>query len=163
MKSVYGCAGFICVCVFALGLFMLVTNLTTLSAKSIIFIGRGLLNYTNVRYQVIFYEKLFSGQVIASSKMGITVFDLFGEIMTVDDMHRFLKKMGVNEGYSGAALILRSFLVLMDLNKVCDSVQVHGPRTLGRWVVFYRALLIFLSKLRFMTTRPFRSPWTTDP
>ena len=56
--------------------------------------------------------------MIASSKMGITVFDLFGEIMTVDDMHRFLKKMGVNEGYSGAALILRSFLVLMDLNKV---------------------------------------------
>ena len=88
-----------------------------------------------MRYQVIFYEKLFSGQVIASSKMGITVFDLFGEIMTVDDMHRFLKKMGVNEGYSGAALILRSFLVLMDLNKVCDSVQVHGPWTLGRWAM----------------------------
>ena len=62
--------------------------------------------------------------MIASSKMGITVFDLFGEIMTVDDMHRFLKKMGVNEGYSGAALILRSFLVLMDLNKVRDSFHM---------------------------------------
>ena len=98
-----------------------------------------------MRYQVIFYEKLFSGQVIASSKMGITVFDLFGEIMTVDDMHRFLKKMGVNEGYSGAALILRSFLVLMDLNKVCDSVQVHGPWTLGRWAMDLGTLGRFLS------------------
>ena len=73
--------------------------------------------------------------------MGITVFDLFGEIMTVDDMHRFLKKMGVNEGYSGAALILRSFLVLMDLNKVrslsislvTDRAKFHYQEIQSAW------------------------------
>ena len=58
------------------------------------------------------------GALIASSSMGVTVFDLFNEIITRNDMIRFISDNGITEqDYEGAALILRCFLLLMDLNK----------------------------------------------
>ena len=49
--------------------------------------------------------------------MGITVFDLFNEIMTVDDMGRFLKQNRVEGEYFGAGLVLRTFLQMLDMTQ----------------------------------------------
>ena len=67
--------------------------------------------------------------------MGITIFDLFNEIIAEEDMVKFLKDKGpkgevaslvfthvnlwlgvTDKDYNGAALVLRCFLLLVDLS-----------------------------------------------
>ena len=71
---------------------------------------------------------LSKGGLIASSWMGITVFDLFNEIIAEDDMHKFLKDKGpkgiAEKDYNGAALVLRCFLLLVDLSNGIKQTTV---------------------------------------
>ena len=61
------------------------------------------------------------------SEMGITVFDLFGEILTNEDMKGLLSRNGISpENYEGTRLAIRCLLLLLDLGKVCDKIkQLH--------------------------------------
>ena len=60
----------------------------------------------------------FLGTKIADSDMGVTVFDLFNEVLSQSDLESFLHSHGINYGdYRGHGLILRSFLLLVDLSK----------------------------------------------
>ena len=65
--------------------------------------------------------------------MGITVFDLFNEIITGEDMKRFLQQHGVKEDYFGAGLILRTFLQMLEIAPIRKSrstaVCVINPST----------------------------------
>ena len=67
------------------------------------------------------------GTYLASSKLGVTVFDLFGEILDEVDLRRFLKENEIDkcDEFDRAGLILRSFLLLVDLNKqhVQDKIR----------------------------------------
>ena len=49
------------------------------------------------------------------SAMGITVFDLFNEIITEYDMQKFLDENSISGVFSGASLILRAFLLMVDM------------------------------------------------
>ncbi len=57
-----------------------------------------------------------SGELVASSTMGLTIFDLFREIMTEKDMKYFLLSHGIKDRYDGNSLALRCLLLLMDLS-----------------------------------------------
>ena len=53
------------------------------------------------------------GSIIASSAMGVTIFDLFGEIFSENDMINFLKENGIDpNGLIGGGLAIRCFLLL---------------------------------------------------
>jgi len=93
-------------------------------------------NHKQTTYRSIFIEKRDnleigselevagqSGVVIASSEMGITVFDLFNEIMTVEDMVRFLKQNQVEGEYFGAGLVLRTFIQMLDMTPTMARVD----------------------------------------
>lgn len=76
------------------------------------------------------------GTLIASSSMGVTMFDLFGEIMTESDMKHFLNSHGVREQFRPGALSVRCFILLMDLNKehlcfdeIHDSLPPEAVKT----------------------------------
>ena len=50
--------------------------------------------------------------------MGVTVFDLFGEILTPDDMKGLLVRNGISpDNYEGTRLAMRCLLLLLDLGK----------------------------------------------
>ena len=55
--------------------------------------------------------------------MGITVFDLFNEIITIDDMKRFLQIHDVKEDYFGAGLIIRAFLQMIDISPGFSNIS----------------------------------------
>merc|ERR1711892_1053892 len=68
------------------------------------------------------------GTYLASSKLGITVFDLFAEILDEVDLRRFLYKHQVNsDEFDRAGLVLRSFLLLVDLNQQQQQTQSRIP------------------------------------
>lgn len=48
--------------------------------------------------------------------MGLTIFDLFREIMSEKDMKYFLLSHGIKERFDGNSLALRCLLLLMDLS-----------------------------------------------
>jgi len=53
--------------------------------------------------------------------MGVTIFDLFGEIFSENDMINFLKENGIDpNGLIGGGLAIRCFLLL----KVPDQVSL---------------------------------------
>ena len=56
--------------------------------------------------------------------MGITIFDLFNEIMTEEDMKRFLFTNGINEEFFGHGLALRSLLQMIELSPVITNTTV---------------------------------------
>ena len=55
--------------------------------------------------------------------MGLTVFDLFGELLTEADMKRFLSTNDINfnDFASTSALAIRCFLLLIDQNRKCGD------------------------------------------
>ena len=61
-----------------------------------------------------------SGTLLANDQMGLTVFDLFGEILTVSDMENYLSKnsINVNDFPTTSALAIRCFLLLLDTSDV---------------------------------------------
>ena len=62
--------------------------------------------------------------------MGVTVFDLFNEVLSQTDLESFLHSHGINYGdYRGHGLILRSFLLLVDLCKNISSKAGFGETT----------------------------------
>lgn len=80
-------------------------------------------NGNNVGEQVDIQPGII-GTLIASSEMGITIFDLFGEILTPDDMKGLLQRNGIApENYEGTRLAIRCLLLLLDLGKVCDKLN----------------------------------------
>ena len=58
--------------------------------------------------------------------MGITVFDLFNEIITGEDMKRFLKDQKIKEEYFGAGLVLRTFLQMVELSPKSVSTNLES-------------------------------------
>ena len=58
------------------------------------------------------------GQLVASSAMGLTIFDLFREIMSEKDLKYFLLSNGITDHFDGNSLALRSMLLLMDLSGI---------------------------------------------
>ncbi|CAG5082854.1 Oidioi.mRNA.OKI2018_I69.PAR.g10221.t1.cds [Oikopleura dioica] len=58
------------------------------------------------------------GQLVASSAMGLTIFDLFREIMSEKDLKYFLLSHGITDHFDGNSLALRSMLLLMDLSGI---------------------------------------------
>ena len=59
--------------------------------------------------------------------MGITVFDLFGEILTNEDMKSLLSRNGIPpENYEGTRLAIRCLLLLLDLGKVCKLKELRS-------------------------------------
>lgn len=58
------------------------------------------------------------GQLVASSAMGLTIFDLFREIMSEKDLKYFLLSHGITDQFDGNSLALRSMLLLMDLSGI---------------------------------------------
>merc|ERR1711935_407105 len=68
------------------------------------------------------------GTYLASSKLGITVFDLFAEILDEVDLRRFLKEHQIDsQDFDHAGLVLRSFLLLVDLNQQRKQTQSQIP------------------------------------
>jgi len=68
------------------------------------------------------------GTYLASSKLGITVFDLFAEILDEVDLRRFLKEHQIDsQDFDHAGLVLRSFLLLVDLNQQRKQTQSRIP------------------------------------
>jgi hypothetical protein len=59
-----------------------------------------------------------SGELVASSTMGLTIFDLFREIMSDKDMKYFLLSHGIKDRFDGNSLALRCLLLLIDLSGV---------------------------------------------
>ena len=56
--------------------------------------------------------------------MGVTIFDLFGEIFSENDMINFLKENGIDpNGLIGGGLAIRCFLLL----KAPDQVSIDQP------------------------------------
>jgi hypothetical protein len=68
--------------------------------------------------------------------MGITVFDLFNEIITEEDMKRFLHKNNVVEEYFGAGLILRTFLQMIDMVPNSESKPISQMLNNNTGMVF---------------------------
>ena len=63
------------------------------------------------------------GILLANDQMGISVFDLFGKMLTLSDMRNFLRRNSVdpNDYETTAALAIRCFLVLLDSkDQSCD-------------------------------------------
>ena len=64
--------------------------------------------------------------------MGLTVFDLFGQILTVTDMQNFLKRNSINASdfETTAALAIRCFLLLLDCkdqNPDSETLAIDFP------------------------------------
>ena len=57
--------------------------------------------------------KDLKGTLLASNTMGITIFDLFSEIIEESDMKKFLEINGIKEQFTGAGLVLRTFLAIL--------------------------------------------------
>ena len=61
--------------------------------------------------------------------MGVTIFDLFGEIFSENDMINFLKENGIDpNGLIGGGLAIRCFLLLkvpvqIDLDHQCTPIK----------------------------------------
>ena len=104
---------------------------------------------------------IFSGTLLASSTMGLTLFDLFGEIVTEADLKLFLRfgsiliqnrpcfpvrssvsaiqrfgltkksKNGIFEDFTKGACIIRSFLLLLELNRfeISQNSEVAANNT----------------------------------
>ena len=66
------------------------------------------------------------GTLLANDQMGVTIFDLFGEIMTVPDMENYLSKnlVKVNDFQTATALAIRCFLLLLDSTKEIPDSKV---------------------------------------
>merc|ERR1712131_2900 len=62
-----------------------------------------------------------TGVVVASSAMGLSIFDLFNEVINTEDMKLFLTQHQVLGDFSGPALIIRCFLQMIELS----HKQVH--------------------------------------
>ena len=61
--------------------------------------------------------------------MGVTIFDLFGEIFSENDMINFLKENGVDpNGLIGGGLAIRCFLLL----KAPDQVSIDQSTLIGK-------------------------------
>ena len=54
------------------------------------------------------------GILVAASSLGLSIFDLFNEVLTADDMQKFLKQNNVFENHFGAGLIIRTLLLILD-------------------------------------------------
>ena len=54
------------------------------------------------------------GTLVGASSLGLSVFDLFNEVLTADDMLRFLAQNNVEENHFGAGLIVRTFLLMIE-------------------------------------------------
>ena len=80
-------------------------------------------NGNNVGEQVDIQPGII-GTLIASSGMGVTIFDLFGEILTPNDMKGLLQRNGIApENYEGTRLAIRCLLLLLDLGKACEKLN----------------------------------------
>ena len=56
--------------------------------------------------------------------MGVTIFDLFGEIFNENDMTNFLKENGIDpNGLIGGGLAIRCFLLLKVSDKKNPSIE----------------------------------------
>ena len=66
-----------------------------------------------------------STTIVASSDNGVTVFDLFGEILSEDDMRAMLFENGISDIYNSKSLILRCCLLLIDLNNNIDITKTE--------------------------------------
>lgn len=73
-----------------------------------------------------------AGTYLASSQLGITVFDLFSEILNEKDLKLFLTSNQIDiTGFKDlAALVLRAFLLLVDLNDPNYSVEPQSSMVL---------------------------------
>ena len=73
------------------------------------------------------------GIYLASSQLGITIFDLFSEILEEADLRQFLIEHHVEASMfkDMSALILRAFLLLVDLNKQPESMLIKGKLVLN--------------------------------
>merc|ERR1739838_1047168 len=73
------------------------------------------------------------GIYLASSQLGITIFDLFSEILEEADLRQFLIEHHVETSMfkDMSALILRAFLLLVDLNKQPESMLIKGKLVLN--------------------------------
>ena len=68
-----------------------------------------------------------NGIYLASSRFGITIFDLFSEILQDNDMRHFLRENKIDDtNYNQASLILRCFLLLLDLNRITTDANLKS-------------------------------------
>ena len=76
--------------------------------------------------------------------MGVTIFDLFGEIFSENDMTNFLKENGIDpNGLIGGGLAIRCFLLLKVSDKKNPSIEngqctvkiPYGTQPLRRTVI----------------------------
>ena len=57
--------------------------------------------------------------------MGVTIFDLFGEIFSENDMTNFLKENGIDpNGLIGGGLAIRCFLLLKVSDKKIQQIML---------------------------------------
>ena len=84
--------------------------------------------------------------------MGITIFDLFNEIMTEEDMKRFLITNGITEEFFGHGLALRSLLQMIELSPaITNTTVVQGSKFTKPTHYFKKSLKSFiLNRIKFL-------------
>ena len=73
-----------------------------------------------------------NGTLLANNEMGLTVFDLFGKVLSVTDMQNYLTRNSINatEFDTTAALAIRCFLLLLeskDQNQEPETLAIDLP------------------------------------
>ena len=84
--------------------------------------------------------------------MGITIFDLFNEIMTEEDMKRFLITNGITEEFFGHGLALRSLLQMIELSPaITNTTVVQGSKFTKLTLYHFRKIWdhLFWTELSF--------------